>query len=713
MGFFGNIISGVRTRIDNYAMAGTWPQVMPPALDDIMPAKGQQRLAEIVRDEGEEALGYVVYDWIHRRKIEMIRYARRYGLRAMRRRYNTRVLNPPSRAIMLSIVRTLGVGTIVAAVLIHRYSYNWLAMMLLVMGLQACIEGWIYLGNDIMAKIFAFFRASTKPAIWRDPVALGKLYLEGQVDASELAFTLAFARGVKGRCLYEDTGDAFTLGDSTGQLRAAGVVAAPSLGVPLSMTLSDMGTGTLFVGSTGSGKTQAINAMVSQLLSADPNAPSIVIMDPKRSAMLDIYNVLLSQEPEVRDSYSLHVVGPEEWQDGFNPIDARVSTPEQASATLFDLIRSEGAGTGDSEYWSSMVVELVFAGATVLDIAGLPRNLGNVYRYLTDSEEMDRINNVALLRAPGMGQDELLARVMDQVRVNLVEAPEKTKGNIVSSISSWIGRFALPGYRNWSASASLDDIYQQKSIWVIDVPDTLGKPGRLLRYFFFRQVYDLALSRLAKRGNDRHIVMVCDEVQESTNSESFKKSALSREAKLCVVAATQSISQLLKVWGGKESTDTILANFRTKVLLSTDDPETRNRMKLIVAEGEQPEHSYGTSISKTTGMGTGGAGGAMGGAMMGNVTGLAGLVQVNFSKSWTTSRNVQLKRAPMRDELFDSLGPQSAVAVINWSGARRKSILEIEGIFLKKDRDMLQALQEDYARMRQQAQAETQEAINE
>ncbi len=103
----------------------------------------------------------------------------------------------------------------------------------------------------------------------------------------------------------------------------------------------------------------------------------------------------------------------------------------------------------------------------------------------------------------------------------------------------------------------------------------------------------------------------------------------------------------------------------------------------------------------------------MGGAMMGNVTGLAGLVQVNFSKSWTTSRNVQLKRAPMRDELFDSLGPQSAVAVINWSGARRKSILEIEGIFLKKDRDMLQALQEDYARMRQQAQAETQEAINE
>lgn len=710
MGFFGNIVNGIRTRIDNYAMAGTWPQVLPPSLDDVMPQKGQGRLAEIVRDEGEEALGYLVYDWIHRRKIEMIRYARRYGLRAMRRRYNARALNPPSRAIMLSIARILGVGIITAGILISRYSYQWLAMALLTMGLQSCIEGWVYLGNDIMAKIFAFFRASTKPAIWRDPVALGKLYLEGQVDASELAFTLAFARGIKGRCLYEDTGDAFTLGDSTGQLRAAGVVAAPSLGVPLSMTLSDMATGTLFVGSTGSGKTQAINAMVSQLLSADPNAPSIVIMDPKRSAMLDIYNVLLSQEPEVRDSYSLHVVGPELWQSGWNPIDPLVSTPEQASATLFDLIRSEGGGQGDGEYWSAMVVELVFAASTVLDVAGLHRDLGSVYRYLTDSEEMDKINDVALLRAPGTGQDELLARVLDQIRVNLVDAPEKTKGNIVSSVSSWIGRFALPGYANWSQTASMDEIYKEKSIWVVDIPDVLGKPGRLLRYFFFRQVYDLALSRLAKRGNDRHIILICDEVQESTNAESFKKSALSREAKLCVVAATQSISQLLKIWGGKESTDTILANFRTKVLLSTDDPETRNRMKLIVAEGEQPEHSYGTSVSKTTGMGTGGAGGALGGAAMGNVTGLAGLVQVNYSKSWTTSRNVQLKRGPMRDELFDSLGPQSAVAVINWSGARRKSILEIEGIFLRKDRDMLQALQDDYTHMRQQV---AEEAVNE
>jgi len=709
MGFFGNIVNGIHTRVDSFAMAGTWPQVMPPSLDNIMPAKGQTRLCELVRDEGEEALSYLTYDWVHRRKVEMVEFARTYGMRAMRRRYNTRTLNPPMRAVALSLLRILVVGLATAGILISRYNYEWLAVTLLVVGLQCCVEGWIYLGNDIMGKIFAFFRSATKPQIWRDPVALGKLYLDGNVDASELAFTLALARGIKGRCSYDDTRDAFTVGTSTGQLRAAGVTAAPSLGIPLKMTLSDMATGTLFVGSTGSGKTQAINAMVAQLMTKDENGPSIIIMDPKRSAMLDIYNVLRSVDPEIRKSYALHVVGPDKWQDGFNPIDSRVSTPEQASATLLDLIRSEGAGTGDSEYWSSMVVELVFAASTILDIAGLPRNLGNVYRYLTDTEEMDKINNVALLTAPGLSQEELLARVLDQIRVNLVEAPEKTKGNIISSISSWIGRFALPGYHNWSASASLDDIYQKKSIWVIDVPDTLGKPGRLLRYFFFRQVYDLALSRLAKRGNDRHIIMVCDEVQESTNAESFKKSALSREAKLCVVAASQSVSQLLKVWGGKESTDTILANFRTKVLLSTDDPETRNRMKLIVSEGEVPEHSYGTSTTKTIGFQAGGGGAS--GLMSGNVMGaVGGLGSTNISKSWTTSRNVNLKRGPMRDELFDSLGPQSAVAVINWSGARRKSILEIEGIFLKKDRDMAQALQEDYTRMKAQ---QTAEMVNE
>lgn len=714
MGFFGNIINGIRTRVDNYAMAGTWPQVMPPSLDDVMPQKGQGRLAELVRDEGEEALAYLSYDWVHRKKVEMVEYAREYGMRAMRKRYNTRALNPPARAVALSIARILAVGLITAGILISRYSYQWLTTALLVMGLQSVIEGWIYLGNDILSRVFSFFRASTKPQIWRDATALGKMYLEGHVDSAELAFTLSLARGIKGRCMW-DSHDAMTLGTSTGQLRGTGVIAAPNLGVPLRMTFSDLATGTIITGGTGSGKTQAINSMVAQLMTTDPNGPSLIIMDPKRSAMLDVYALLKSMPQEIRDTYSLHVIGPETWQSGWNPIDPLVSTPEQASATLFDLIRSEGGGQGDGEYWSAMVVELVFAASTVLDIAGLHRDLGSVYRYLTDAEEMDRINNVALLRAPGTGQDELLARVLDQVRVNLVEAPEKTRGNIISSVSSWIGRFALPGYANWSHTASMDEIYKEKSIWVVDIPDVLGKPGRLLRYFFFRQVYDLALSRLAKRGNDRHIILICDEVQESTNAESFKKSALSREAKLCVVAATQSISQLLKVWGGKESTDTILANFRTKVLLSTDDPETRNRMKLIVSEGELPEHSYGTSISKTMGMGTGGGGGALGGAMMGNVTGLMGMVSVNMSKSWTTSKNVQLKRAPLRDELFDALGPQMAVSVVNWSGARRKSIIELDQLFINKDADMLNVLERDYTAQvaAREAQTETAEVVNE
>jgi len=148
------------------------------------------------------------------------------------------------------------------------------------------------------------------------------------------------------------------------------------------------------------------------------------------------------------------------------------------------------------------------------------------------------------------------------------------------------------------------------------------------------------------------------------------------------------------------------------VLLSTDDPETRNRMKLIVSEGEVPEHSYGTSTSRSVGFQAGGGGGAL----SGNVTGMmaGGLGSTNISRSWTTSKNVQLKRGPLRDELFDALGPQSAVAVINWSGARRKSIIELDQLFIKKDTDMLGTLERDYTAMRQQTvAAETAEVVNE
>jgi len=185
-------------------------------------------------------------------------------------------------------------------------------------------------------------------------------------------------------------------------------------------------------------------------------------------------------------------------------------------------------------------------------------------------------------------------------------------------------------------------------------------------------------------------------LQESTNQWSFRKSALSREGKLCIVAATQSRSQLLSVWGHKEATDTVTANFRSRIILGTDDLETREWAKKLISEGEMPEHSYGTSTSRNVGMNIGGGGGAAGGLMMGNPMALFGLGSMNVGKSWSKNHTVQLKRSPLRDELFDSLGARQAICILNQGNCRRKSLAELEGLFLKKDAELARKLRDHH-----------------
>jgi hypothetical protein len=321
-----------------------------------------------------------------------------------------------------------------------------------------------------------------------------------------------------------------------------------------------------------------------------------------------------------------------------------------------------------------MTVDLVYSAMHLLDLAGVERDLGTVNDILMNHDAVEATVKLAE-DAAGTDQEklELLSKVKESIRVNLLEVPEKTRGNVISSISAWIGRFSMPSMSNFNRSnISLEDLVREQCLFIVDIPETLGKPGKLLRYFLFRQLYDIALKRIGTK-DQRYMVLVADEVQESTNAFSFRKSALSREGRLCLIAASQSRSQLVTTWGGKESADTILANFRSRIILSTDDMETREWAKKLVSEGELPEHSYSKSTSRTKGMG------ASPGAMMaGPLAGLFGMMNFNKSTSDSTTWSVNLKRSPLRDEVFDTMGPGQAVCVLNWGGCRRKSIVTLD-----------------------------------
>jgi hypothetical protein len=563
--------------VAQYAVTGSLPSPPPVSVKDLLPnPESQERLCRIVEQEGDEAVRYLAVEAIHTKKVEIAEYARLNGLEAARAKYrNPRGANPPAKPVLLSVTRIAATACLVLLLGWLKYkqgTLNFVSAACFAGGAQALIEFWMYSKKDILSQVFSWWGGHTKPQIFRDAEKLGKLYLNGFIDVAELNGAIGMARAIQARCDW-DLSPRITIGNATGLLRAQGVASGAGVGVPLALSLTDLCTSMIIIGGTGSGKIQHLNALLTSVMGSNLDA-SIIAMDPKRSAMYDNYNILASMPEEIRKSYKFRVIGPDDWECSFNPIDAKVSTPEEVSATLLDAIHSEGGGSGDSEYWSAMTVDLVYSACHLLDLAGVPRDLGAVNELLTNVDALETILALAESAAKGDPEkEELLAKVKESVRVNLTDIPEKTRGNILSSISSWIGRFSMPSMKNFrSSSISLADLVDEKCLFIVDIPERYGKPGRLLRYFIFRQIYDIALSRVGK-GKDRHIIMVCDEVQESTNQYSFRKSALSREGKLALIAATQSRSQLITSWGGKEAADTVLANFRSRVLLSTDDPK--------------------------------------------------------------------------------------------------------------------------------------------
>lgn len=680
----------IREMMAQYAIQGSMPSPPEATLSDILPSKeAQQRLCRIVEEESDEVVRYLLVEWLHTKKEEIVEYCRIHGTPEGRKKYRSKYgYNPDGKAVALSWLRILVVA--VAAFLIvlikdkvvsidgasslslyAEKTMSGAGWSLIAGGLQAVFEGWRYAKTDILSKAFSWWMGQTRPAVWRDTDKLAEMYLHGHVDVAELNAAIAFARGIQARCNW-DRSPRIPIGTSSGLLRAQGVAMSAPLGVPLSVTLNDLATSMIILGGTGSGKTMHLNAQITSFLNGTGDE-SLICIDPKRSSMMDIYSIFSAIPPERRSRYKFRVIGPDAWQMAYNPIDRKVMTPEEASAILLDAIKGDGGGQGDGEYWASMTVDLVYSAMHLLDLAGVERDLGTINDILMSH---DAVEATLALAQDACGQDteklELLAKVKESIRVNLLEVPEKTRGNVISSISAWIGRFSMPSMANFNRSTiSLEDLVKEQCLFIVDIPETLGKPGKLLRYFLFRQLYDVALKRIGTK-DQRYMVLIADEVQESTNAFSFRKSALSREGRLCLIAASQSRSQLITSWGGKESADTILANFRSRILLSTDDMETREWMKKLISEGELPEHSYSKSTSRSSTVGV------SPGAMMGGPTAIFGMMNFSKTKSDSTTWSVNLKRSPLRDEVFDTMGPGQAVCILNWGGCRRKSIVRLD-----------------------------------
>ncbi len=63
-----------------YAMTGTMPSPPEATLSDILPDKqAQQRLCRIVEEESDEVVRYLLVEWLHGKKEEIVEFCRCTG----------------------------------------------------------------------------------------------------------------------------------------------------------------------------------------------------------------------------------------------------------------------------------------------------------------------------------------------------------------------------------------------------------------------------------------------------------------------------------------------------------------------------------------------------------------------------------------------------------------------------------------------------------
>jgi hypothetical protein len=698
--------------VEGYAMTGLLPNIPPARLEDLtwQTDNGREplvkncanlnRLKEIYRDEGDEVIRHLLVEHVYNEKLKRLEYAQDYGIDACFQKYPPHRYKTPSAAYAHFVVRMIIMFVLVFALTyLLDQRHEWLVALkgaLFLAGLQLSFEVFLFNKDEYLSRFFNLYKRFTKPEIWTDIKRLGPLYLHGGVNAAELNQSMALARNYQRKICLDNTPE-IELGISTGHLRTMGNVAGMQMGSHLRLSRTDLTTSVFVFGETGSGKTTAvILPLMSEVLRTGDD--SIAAFAVKGDFALDCFAVANASGGAHQDKAKIdfRVIGPEKWQFALNVFDPKVISSMQLGAMLRDCFSSEGA---QKDFWLDKGIQIIEQVARLIDVlydAKLiteKRTGRHIARAAMDYEYLESL--IGMLDLATGVSDSLCNTIRLILRNDYVKLPEKTRDSVKTTISNYLGAFMLPELDNFSneSEISLEDLREKRCFMVFDVPESLGLTGKIIRYLIFQQVYDVALKRLRDQSMNqkRYIHMFVDECQEIINDRSFAKSALSRQAKLCVFAATQSYSQLLKTLNSKDGVNTMLANFKTKVALATTDPDTREYMKKLVGEIDMHEHSY--SEAKTRGMNMGGGGG---GALANLGVGAFFALMPSMSMSKSKTYTVNIKKGAIRDEYIDTLGDRQALVIAAIGGAKRKEVIDLIPLYLNKDVNAEQHLIDDH-----------------
>jgi hypothetical protein len=146
---------------------------------------------------------------------------------------------------------------------------------------------------------------------------------------------------------------------------------------------------------------------------------------------------------------------------------------------------------------------------------------------------------------------------------------ERTRGDIISTLTSVIFRFTEPPFKDLMASGEgssfIPEMVTVGRVVILDCPIvTYQQAGRLFQIAFKHLVQQAVLRRPTDDGT-RPVAIIADEAQNFATHADYLYQAVCRDFRGCTIYATQTIDNYLDAVGSQAAVDALLSNLCTKI----------------------------------------------------------------------------------------------------------------------------------------------------
>lgn len=441
------------------------------------------------------------------------------------------------------------------------------------------------------------------------------------------------------------------IGTSTGHLGSLEHGAAITGGQNITLSLEDAAQNICVFGGIGSGKTtRAVQPLLSQLLEQDAGG---LIFDIKGDFGKAVDALAVDAKKDVL------LVGPN--HTSMNLLSGL--TPEVAASFLRSAFLLNSKSHHDS-FWIDTATELSKNALGVLSFLPSRYSLSDLHAYLYDNTERENVDEAvrSLLASADLNDRDtrLLKSYQAYQETIFSKFDDKVRSNVNATVAQVLSPFNHPDLidafcTESETSPTMEEVLDGQ-VFLIDLPLAIWGLGGKVTYNFIKlRFFNVMQRRSAEPSWDqvRPVFFMCDEFQEIVSANKDGLSDLnfwdkSRSSKCIGIISAQAVSSFYAAIGDHDVANTLLQNFRQKLVFRTEDRITIELINHLLVRVEVERVS--SSESKTSGF---------------------------RSESSTTSESRStIERQVLNPQIFRQLGPNQAVALLSVSGYSMDDVVE-------------------------------------